>query len=110
MRIVFKIYGMVRRIVLNGCYTEGRAWQCGVVAGSRYAPFCFKMVVILELDELVYEFPWADACLLFDDLAMATHGISEFVHHFHPQLVAAVVYMFEVKLDMAVSRGAEGKT
>ncbi|CAK0818215.1 unnamed protein product [Prorocentrum cordatum] len=57
MRTLLKIYGMVRCIVLDGCYTEDRAWQRGIVAGSRYAPFCFKMVIILELDELVYQFP-----------------------------------------------------
>ncbi|CAK0810705.1 unnamed protein product [Prorocentrum cordatum] len=110
MHTVLKIYGMVRRIVLDGCYAEGRAWQRGIVAGSRYAPLCLKMVVILNLGELVHQFPQADTRLFLDDLAKATHGISEFVHHFHPQLVAAVVHMFEVKLDMAVSKGAEGKT
>ena len=74
MRVVLKIYSMVRRIVLDGCYTGGRAWKRGIVAGSRYAPLCLKMVIILELDELVYQFPWADTCLFFDDLATATRG------------------------------------
>ncbi|CAK0857407.1 unnamed protein product [Prorocentrum cordatum] len=55
-------------------------------------------------------FPRADTCLFFGDLAMATRGIREFVDHFHPLPVAAVVYMFAAELDMALSRGAEGKT
>ncbi|CAK0840270.1 unnamed protein product, partial [Prorocentrum cordatum] len=110
MRVVLRVYSMVRRIFLDGCYTEGRAWKRGIVAGSRYAPFCHKMVTIVELDELVNHFPWVDTCLFFDDLAMATHGIREFVEHSHPLLIAAVIYMFEAKLDMAVSKGALGKT
>ncbi|CAK0875146.1 unnamed protein product [Prorocentrum cordatum] len=93
MRVVLRIPSMARRIVLDGCYTTGKAWQRGIVAGSRYAPFCLKMVIILELDDLVYRFPWADTCIFFDDHAMATHGLREFV-----------------QLDLAVSRGAEGKT
>ncbi|CAK0796433.1 unnamed protein product [Prorocentrum cordatum] len=110
MRTVLKIYSMVRHIVLDGCYTDGKAWQRGIVAGSRYAPFCLKMVIILELDRLVHQFPWADTCLLFDDLAMATYDRHEYVDEVHPRLIEAVVTMFENTLDMAVSRGAEGKT
>ncbi|CAK0865267.1 unnamed protein product, partial [Prorocentrum cordatum] len=110
MRTVLKIYSMVRRIVLGGCYTDGKAWQRGIAAGSRYAPFCLKMVIILELDRLVHQFPWADTCLFFDDPAMATYGRHEYVDEVHPRLIEAVVTMFETTLDMAVSRGAEGKT
>ncbi|CAK0909131.1 unnamed protein product, partial [Prorocentrum cordatum] len=90
--------------------THRKAWQRGIVAGSRYAPFCLKMVIILELDRLVHQFPWADTCLFFDDLAMATYGRHECVDEVHPRFIEAVVIMFETTLDMAVSRGAEGKT
>ncbi|CAK0829608.1 unnamed protein product, partial [Prorocentrum cordatum] len=85
--VVLRIYAMVRRIVLDGCYTRGRRW-----ARSRLAPFCLKTVLYMELDGIVQAFRWADTCLFFDDLAMT------------------LVNMFEGVLDMRVSQGEEGKT
>ncbi|CAK0813185.1 unnamed protein product, partial [Prorocentrum cordatum] len=110
LKVVLRIYAMVRRIVLDGCYTRGRRWARGIVAGSRFAPLCLKMVLYMELDGVVEAFPWADTCLFFDDLAMATHGVREFVQYWHSQLVQTLINMFEVVLDMRVSRGEGGKT
>ncbi|CAK0867185.1 unnamed protein product [Prorocentrum cordatum] len=86
MRVVPRTYSMARRIVPDSSYTDGKAWQRGIVAGSR-----------------------AGTCLFFDDLAMTTHGVREFVRPFHLLLIAAVIHMFEERLDVAVSRGSEGK-
>ncbi|CAK0826052.1 unnamed protein product, partial [Prorocentrum cordatum] len=91
MRVVLRINSMARRMAQDGAYTDG------------------KVVIILELDELVLKFPWADTCFFFDDLALATHGAREFAKDFHPLLIAAVIHMFEERLDMSVSRGSEGK-
>ncbi|CAK0894743.1 unnamed protein product [Prorocentrum cordatum] len=109
-KVVLRIYAMVRRIVLDGCYARGRRWARGIVAGRRFAPLCLKMVLYMELDGVVEAFPWADTCLFFDDLAMATHGVREFVQYWHSQLVQTLINMFEVVLDMRVSRGEGGKT
>ena len=110
LKVVLRIYAMVRRIVLDGSYTVGRRWGRGIVAGSRFAPFCLKLVIFMELDRVVTAFPWADTCLFFDDLAVATKGLREFVRHWHPHLVQALIYMFEVTLDMLVFKGEQGKT
>ncbi|CAK0805345.1 unnamed protein product, partial [Prorocentrum cordatum] len=110
LKVVLRIYAMVRRIVLDGSYTVGRRWGRGIVAGSRFSPFCLKLVIFMELDKVVAAFPWADTCLFFDDLAVATKGLREFVRYWHPHLVQALIYMFEVTLDMVVSKGEQGKT
>ncbi|CAK0855147.1 unnamed protein product, partial [Prorocentrum cordatum] len=108
LKVVLRIYAMVRRIVLDGCYTRGRRWARGIVAGSRFAPLCLNMVLYMVLGGVVEAFPWAGACLFFDDLAMATHGVGEFVQCWHSQLVQTLINMFEVVLDMRVSRGEGG--
>ena len=64
----------------------------------------------MELDGVVTAFPWADTCLFFDDLAVATKELREFVRYWHPLLVQTLIYMFEVTLDMVVSKGEQGKT
>ena len=68
------------------------------------------MAIFAELDAVGYAFPWADTCLFFDDLAVATHGPRTFVAHWHAALVQTLVHMFEMKLDMVVSKGEQGKT
>ena len=83
-RMILRIYGMVRRIVLDGCHAAGRAWARGIVAGSIFAPVCLKMVLVWEVDQLVYRFPWSELCLFFDDLSLATKGPKEFVESHHP--------------------------
>ncbi|CAK0863906.1 unnamed protein product, partial [Prorocentrum cordatum] len=107
--MVLRIYSMTRRIVLDNAYTEGSRWARGIVAGSRLAPLCLKMVIFGELDGVIANFPRASVCLFFDDLAVATRGARLLVQYWHTQLVQALVDMFE-RLDMKVSKGAEGKT
>ncbi|CAK0868864.1 unnamed protein product [Prorocentrum cordatum] len=109
LEMVLRINSMTRRIVLDNAYTGGSRWARGIVAGSRLAPLCLKMVIFGELDGVIANFPWASVCLLFDDLAVATRGARLFAQHWHTQLVRALVDMFG-KLDMQVSKGAEGKT
>ncbi|CAK0854507.1 unnamed protein product, partial [Prorocentrum cordatum] len=85
-------------------------WGSGIVAGSRFAHFCLKMVMLMELNGVVTAFPWADTCLFFDDLAVATKGLKEFAQYWHPLLLQALIDMFEATLDMVVSQGEQGKT
>ncbi|CAK0860300.1 unnamed protein product, partial [Prorocentrum cordatum] len=109
LEMVLRIYSMTRRVVLDNAYTEGSRWARGIVAGSRLAPLCLKMVIFGELDGVIANFPWASVCLFFDDLAVATRGARLFVQHWHTQLVQELVDMFG-RLDMKVSKGAGGKT
>ena len=57
LRVVLRICSMARRVVLDGARAEGRRWDRGVVAGSRFAPFCLKMVIFPELDRVAQAFP-----------------------------------------------------
>ncbi|CAK0853963.1 unnamed protein product [Prorocentrum cordatum] len=85
LKMVLRIYSMTRRIALD------------------------NMVIFGELDGVIANFPRASVCLFFDDLAVATRGARLFVQHWHTQLVQELVDMFG-RLDMKVSKGAEGKT
>ncbi|CAK0817199.1 unnamed protein product, partial [Prorocentrum cordatum] len=107
--MVLRIYSMTRRIVLDNAYTEGSRWARGNVVGSRLAPLCLKMVIFGELDGKIANFPRASVCLFFDGLAVATRGARVFAQYWQTQSVQALVDMFE-RLDMKVSKGAEGKT
>ncbi|CAK0823664.1 unnamed protein product, partial [Prorocentrum cordatum] len=109
LKMVLRIYSMTRRIVLDSAYAEGPRWARGIVAGSRLAPLCLKMGIFGKLDGVIANFPWASVCFFFDDLAVATRDARMFVQYWHTQLAQALVDMFE-RLDMKVSKGAEGKT
>ncbi|CAK0905615.1 unnamed protein product [Prorocentrum cordatum] len=110
LTVIPRIHIMVRRAVLADCYIEGRQWARGIVAGSRFAPVCPKMVFFAELDGVAQAFPRADTFLFFDDLAGATRGPRQPVLHWRAALAQTLLRASEQTLGMQVSKGERGKT
>ncbi|CAK0902180.1 unnamed protein product, partial [Prorocentrum cordatum] len=105
-----KAWGTRLRRGFNRAILGGRRWARGVVAGSRFAPFCLEMVIFAELDGVALAFPRADARLFFDDLAVAAHGPRQFAARWHAASAQTPLRMLEQTSDMQASKGEPGKT
>ncbi|CAK0897105.1 unnamed protein product [Prorocentrum cordatum] len=101
---------MRKRVALNGCYTEGKFWARGIVAGSVFGPLCLPLGLIGAIDDLYVASPRADMCLYFDDLAASTRGDVAAVAALHMKLTDEIALAFEQVLKLQLSRGRDGKT
>ncbi|CAK0840860.1 unnamed protein product [Prorocentrum cordatum] len=101
---------MMRRVVLNGCDTEGSFWARGIAAGSVFGPLNLPLAPIGTIDDIYVASPRADMCLYFDDLAASNRDDVDAVAALHTKLTDEIIFAFEQALELQVSRGRDGKT
>eukprot|EP00959_Pyramimonas_sp_CCMP1952_P152171 3183921-Pyramimonas_sp.AAC.1 len=90
----------MRRVVLNGCYTEGNVWARGILAGSVFGPLYLSLVPIGAIDNLYVENPRAEMCPCADDIAASSRGDLAAVAALHMKLTDETIFAYEQALEM----------